>query len=342
MTVSFSGTSRADAFLDPPPSASAVPADRSAVVAASGDGVDRMQPPAQVAFNDGTEPASLSNRLSGRIGATVRRGLAIAARDGSEAVRSFLADPKNDALVLGGAAIVAGAQLVPVVNVGTDAALGITGAAMYSAAGREHQAQIGTALHSLQTYAGEVAGADTPAKREQAAHDLARFLQVGGTEGAAALGAVGGAVAAPGRLASLASKVDEAGGLGGVITAGQHGVGAATSAIHEGLHAAATWLDEVNAGLTPSPAFAGASVGNGTSLEKGALFARAHRVDGSGKAIRGSGAQLPTPQAEAAASRIAELSEAQLARLRKVDLPTGGEMPFEPPKQRFQGGKQSG
>jgi hypothetical protein len=73
----------------------------------------------------------------------------IVAQDGVSAAANFLHNPKNAALVAGGAAAIAGAQLVPGIGEAVDLAAGVAGVAMYTAAGPEHRTRITQAVGEL-------------------------------------------------------------------------------------------------------------------------------------------------------------------------------------------------
>jgi len=278
--------------------------------AQSPDAVERLVPPAS------------SAEVSGRIRATVRQGVDIAAHDGDAEVRTFLADDKKVAMLAGGVGIVAGAQLVPGVDVAVDAGLGITAAAMYAAAGAAHRDRIGQAVGSLHAYATEVAAADTPERQAHAAQDFARFLEVGGGEGADALGAIAGAASAPAMLAGVAAEVTELGGLDGVLAAAKNGAHAAHASVTNGIRAAADRLAQtptVDLRLaTPQGVVTGIKTGD--TAEGRRFFAG-----------RGERIQQPTSQAIGAGKRIALLPVEKQKTLERIGLPSEGEMPFEPP-----------
>jgi len=315
--------------------ASGDPTPTTVVVAQLPDAVERLVPPAS------------SAEVSGRIRVTVRQGVGIAAHDGDAEVRAFLADDKKVAMLAGGVGVVAGAQLVPGVNVAVDAGLGMTAAAMYAAAGAAHRDRIDQAVGSLHAYATEVAAADTPERQAHAAQDFARFLEVGGGEGADALGAIAGAASAPAMLAGVAAKVTELGGLDGVLAAAKNGAHAAHASVTNGIRAAADRLDDAThvGGLQFASIIGAGKTHSLHSDGTGQLrFARAtnpEAVNGTPIAARGERVQAPSPQAFAAAARNKlNLSALQKMQLCKASLPQEGELPFEPPKH-WDGSRQA-
>ncbi len=181
--------------------------------------------------------------VADKVGSTARRGIAIAANDTGGAVGAYLKDPKNVALVLGGTAAVAGAQAIPGVDVAVDTTLGVTGAAMYAAAGPEHRANVTAALGKLKDYAREVGGAKNQGDLDKASHDFADFLKIGGKEAADALGVVAGAGAAGAKAGALAQKVASLGGFDAVVAAGSRGLGAAAHGVESAASGASRWLD---------------------------------------------------------------------------------------------------
>ncbi len=168
-------------------------------------------------------------------------------------------------MLVGGAAIIAGAQLVPGVDVAIDAILGVAGAAMYASAEPEHRENVTKALGKLKDYATEIGGVTSQAELKKASEDFADFLKIGGQEAADALGVVAGAVGAPSQFFGLAEKAKALGGIDGVMAAGSKELsvlgGVAKSVgrgVERGLDAAGTWLDEFSAraGLGSQAAFA--------------------------------------------------------------------------------------
>ncbi len=207
--------------------------------------------------------ASMS--LAEKVKTTAAAGVARAAKDAGGALGTFLKDPKNDALLIGGTAVVAGAQVVPGVNVAVDATLGVVGAAMYLSAGPEHLENVTKALGKLKEYVSDVGGAKSPADLDKASNAFAAFLEIGGKEAADALGVAAGALSAPTKFFGLAEKAKALGGIDGVIAAGSkgaHAVGntlnAAATEVRHGFDAIGGWLESAgrNAGLSGEPAFA--------------------------------------------------------------------------------------
>ncbi len=182
--------------------------------------------------------------LAQKVETTAKSGIAAAASDAGGAAGKFLRDPKNDALLVGGTAAVAGAQLIPGVDVAVDVGLGVVGAAMYASAAPEHRANITAALGHLKSYAGEVGQAKTQADLDRASNDFAQFLKLGGTEAAEALGALAGAAAGGSKLAGLAQKVKDVGGLDGVVAAASCGAKSAAQGAGSALTSAEGWLSD--------------------------------------------------------------------------------------------------
>jgi len=89
--------------------------------------------------------------VADKVATTARAGIAIAAKDAGGAVGTFLKDPKNDAMLLGGTAALAGVQAIPGLDAGVDATLGVVGVAMYASAGPSHRANVTTALGNSRT-----------------------------------------------------------------------------------------------------------------------------------------------------------------------------------------------
>lgn len=237
-------------------------ASRKATADAQPDRIDRAERGSPFLTAD-LSAAGRSNNIAAmslaqKVQTTASAGFARAAQDTGSAVGTFLKDPKNDALMLGGTAAILGAQAVPGLDVGVDVTLGIVGAAMYASAGPDHRANITQALGKLKDYAGEVGGARSQADLDKASGDFAAFLKIGGNEAIEAFSVVAGAGAAGTKLAGLAAKVKEMGGLDGVMAAGSKGLGnlevAITSTyrdVRHGIDAAGTWLDDASATLGP-------------------------------------------------------------------------------------------
>jgi len=142
--------------------------------------------------------------LAEKITTSASAGIASAAKDAGGAVGAFLKNPKNDAMLVGGAAMIAGAQLVPGVDVAIDVILGVVGAAMYSSAGPEHRENVTKALGKLKDYATEISGVSSQAGLTKASKDFEDFLTIGGHEAAEALGVVVGAASSPSKFFGLA------------------------------------------------------------------------------------------------------------------------------------------
>ncbi len=227
--------------------------------------------------------------VADKVATTARAGIAIAAKDAGGAVGTFLKDPKNDAMLLGGTAALAGVQAIPGLDAGVDATLGVVGVAMYASAGPSHRANVTTALGKLKDYAGEVGGAKTQADLDKASKDFANFLKIGGKEAADALGVVAGAASAPTKFFGLAEKAKALGGIDGVIAAQSTGVKgfgekvrAAEADARDAFSSLDGWLTSAarQAGLGGDPAFAlpgGASIRDSAAdRASGILEARAH------------------------------------------------------------------
>jgi len=195
--------------------------------------------------------------LAQKVESTAKSGIAKAASDAGGAAGKFLRDPKNDALLVGGTVAAAVAQFIPGVDVGVDAGLGVVGAAMYASAAPEHRANITAALGHLKSYAGEVGQAKTQADLDRASNDFAQFLKLGGSEAAEALGAVGGAAAGGTKLAGLAQKVKDVGGLGGVVAAASRSANSAAQGAGSTLASAESWLSDALGIKGPEVAAAG-------------------------------------------------------------------------------------
>jgi hypothetical protein len=161
-----------------------------------------------------------------RIASTLQHAESIVAKDGVSAAANFLHNPKNAALVAGGAAAIAGAQLVPGVGEAVDLAAGVAGVAMYAAAGPEHRARITQAVGELRSYLGDVSSARSQGDLDRASGHLARFMELGGTEASQGLLAIAGAASAPARFTELAKDVASSGGLAGIARLASGGSGA--------------------------------------------------------------------------------------------------------------------
>jgi len=164
--------------------------------------------------------------LAEKVTTTARVAIVSAAKDARGAVGGFLKNPKNDAMLAGGAAVIAGAQLVPGVDVAIDVTLGVVGAAIYASAEPEHRENVAKALGKLKDYATEISGVSSQAGLTKASKGFADFLTIGGHEAAEALGVVTGAASAPSKFFGLAEKAKALGGIDGVMAAASKGLSA--------------------------------------------------------------------------------------------------------------------
>lgn len=237
-----------------------------------------------------------------KVSTTARAGMGIAAKDVGGAVKTALSDPKTQAMVVGGTAIVAGAQFVPGLDVAVDGTLGVAGVATYLSVAPQHRDNMVEAVSKLKTYTSEVGGAKTQADLDKASHDFADFVKLGGEESLDALGTIAGGAAATVKVAGGVTKL---GRLDGVRAAATNASDAVTAAGHAAVAAGDTVAQHLVSGIGGSRELAAA----GPTVTEMRALPDAIRPSGSAGVRNKNGAGPARAASDLTAARDGEVLE---------------------------------